>query len=146
MLGRLARWLRIAGFDVLYEPHIEDGELLRAAIKEGRTVLTRDTRFVKREAARGRSFLVESENPLRQVKEVLSRLSLKPGKTGRCPACNGILVRVRKKEKYKDSLPEHVYLTSNAFYRCGACGRLYWEGSQYERQKKILNDIINRED
>jgi len=142
MLGRLARWLRIAGFDVLYEPHIKDGELLRIAIKEERVVLTRDTRFVQRKAASDRSFLIRSETPIIQLKEVLSAFGLKPLKTGRCPSCNGVLVKVRKKEKYKDHIPEHVYLTRNHFFRCRGCGRLYWEGSQYERQKKILDDII----
>jgi uncharacterized protein with PIN domain len=143
MLGRLARWLRIAGCDVLYVPHIKDSDLLRIALKEDRLVLTRDTAFTRRKAASGRSFFVHSENPLDQAREVLFHFSLKPGKS-RCPSCNGLLARVRNKQNYKEEIPEHVYLTKNDFLRCKECGRLYWEGSQYERQRKTLNDIIKK--
>lgn len=143
MLGRLARWLRIAGFDTLYIRHIPDKELIRLARLHSRVILTRDRPLAERKAVRDHVLFINSEDPLEQLRQVLAHFNLKPKKTGRCPSCGGLLKKVNK-EEVKDKVPEYVYDTKNSFYRCAGCGRIYYEGSQYEKQKKILNDIIKQ--
>lgn len=148
MLGRLARWLRLLGYDTLYTRDIADSALLRVALQEERVILTRDTRLYERKAARGRSFLIDSDDPHEQLLQVIRRFP-PPEKTkllpSRCPLCNGPLRRVADKAKLQDSLPEHVYISQKKFLRCASCGHIYWEGSHYGRLKKTLNDIIKKD-
>ena len=145
MLGRLARRLRLLGYDTAYERGITDAALLARALKEGRIILTRDTKLVERKAALGQSFLILSNDPAGQLKEVFSHFSLEPSLSalpGRCSVCNGELEREPDKSAVRDLVPEHVFLNRKDFYRCSGCGRVYWEGSHAERFKKLLNDII----
>ncbi len=144
MLGRLARWLRIAGYDTIYEPDMEDGEVIRLAIAGDRMILTRDTRLTERRAARGRSFLVGPDDPLEQIEEVLRAFPPPAGLQSRCPECNGEVLELQDREDAKDLVPEYVFLSKKEFFRCAACGHIYWEGSQYAKFKKKLNAIINK--
>ncbi|GBE05327.1 MAG TPA: hypothetical protein ENH31_00865 [Nitrospirae bacterium] len=150
MLGRLAKLLRLLGHDTLYYPHIDDALLLRTAREDSRILLTRDTRLVK---VRGlRNFLLIKENdPFKQLKVVIQafNLSVTPGPDtegavpmSRCAVCNTLLNIVRK-EDIKDSVPEYVYRTSDAFNQCPDCARLYWKGTHPEKFRKKLSDILN---
>jgi uncharacterized protein with PIN domain len=148
MLGRLARWLRLLGFDTLYEPRIEDSRLLRIAREEQRTLLTRDTRLVK---VRGlKDFLLIHENdPFAQLRTVITEFSLyKPGKGGfetrpysRCSHCNTLL-EVIPKEQAKDSVPLFVFQTSDNFRKCPHCDKYYWQGSHADRLREKLQEIL----
>ena len=149
MLGRLARYLRLLGYDTAYERDITDSGLLLLALREGRILLTRDTRLAARKVLPpGRTFLAISDDPLAQLKEVAAhfqfRLGLLPAssllETARCSVCNSQLERVASnaKESVRDLVPEHVFLSGKAFFRCAGCGRVYWEGSHIER---FLKDI-----
>jgi hypothetical protein len=144
MLGQLARWLRMAGYDTLYEPDIEDREVLRLARLEDRTILTRDRRLAIRKAALGRSFLIESEDPAEQLRQVILKFPPEAGQKSRCPVCNGLLRKVVKKDRVRDLVPEHVFLGFGRFYRCASCGKVYWEGSHHARLRKTLDDIIKK--
>ncbi|MBI5741527.1 MAG: Mut7-C RNAse domain-containing protein [Nitrospirae bacterium] len=153
MLGRLARWLRLLGFDTLYFPDIEDHRLLRIAREEDRTILTRDTRLVK---VRGlKNFLLLHDNdPFEQLTRVLKAFSLYPpeqadsGKEGRprlysrCSLCNTLLEDVPK-EQAKPSVPEYVYQTAGGFKQCPQCGKFYWKGTHPALLKKKLNEILS---
>jgi len=150
MLGRLARWLRLLGYDTLYFPHIEDSRLLRIAREEDRVLLTRDTRLVK---VRGlKKYLLLSENgPFEQLKKVITSLGLSPfGKdseagpalpANRCSLCNSLLDAVPK-EQAKDRVPEYVYLTTESFRKCQKCEKFYWEGTHRELLRKKLMEIL----
>ncbi len=131
MLGRLAKWLRLMGYDTYYERDITDDALLLVARREGRTVLTRDTRLTERRAARGQALLIASNDPSEQLKQVMDHFSLSALDTPRCSLCNGPLVRVPDKRPLKDLVPEYVFLHHGrkGFFRCSGCGHLYWEGS-----------------
>ncbi|MEJ2313882.1 MAG: Mut7-C RNAse domain-containing protein [Nitrospirota bacterium] len=139
MLGRLARWLRLMGFDTLYIAGISDPELIRLAKEQDRTILTRDTGILKRGV--GGCVFIESDDPLEQLAQVLSEL--RPGPPGemRCANCNGELEAVPDKNEVADSVPEHVYLSHNRFLRCRSCGGVYWKGSQYQRFRAKLDEI-----
>ncbi|GAB4390604.1 MAG: Mut7-C RNAse domain-containing protein [Thermodesulfovibrionales bacterium] len=127
MLGRLARWLRLLGFDTLYHRDMGDNELLRLARREGRTILTRDTHLLERCAAA--CVFVRSEDLDEQLAQVVSELGLRPSRPGRCANCNGSLRDVAEKAEVSGLVPDHVYLTHGRFTRCEGCGNVYWEGS-----------------
>ncbi len=143
MLGRLARWLRILGYDTLYKRDISDRELIRIAKQEGRVILTRDSGLLNHKGVR--CIFVRSDFIKEQLKEVLTFLSQRgfsiPGPFIRCPLCNGLLQEIPKAEA-QALVPDHVYLRNNHFARCPGCGRIYWSGSHEERIRYFLADII----
>jgi hypothetical protein len=150
MLGRLARWLRLLGYDTEYFPHIEDGRLIRIAREESRMLLTRDTRLVK---IRGlKDFLLLSENDtFEQLRNVIRTFNLtpcikadelkSPSAFSRCSLCNAVL-NIIPKEHAKAHVPEYVYLTSDSFKRCPKCGRFYWKGTHSEKMREKLREIL----
>ncbi len=139
MLGRLARWLRLMGFDTLYIADISDPELIRLAKEQDRTILTRDTGILKRGV--DGCVLIESDDPLEQLEQVLSELRPEPPAGMRCANCNGVLEAVPDKKDVADSVAEHVYRSHNRFLRCKSCGNVYWKGSQYKRFRAKLDEI-----
>jgi uncharacterized protein with PIN domain len=139
MLGRLARWLRILGFDTLYYPDITDRRLLKLAREEDRFILTRDTHFLRKDI--GDCLLVTSDDLEEQVSEVVKTLNLRLPGTSRCANCNGMLREVLDKREIADAVPEYVYLNFNHFQRCLQCGNVYWEGSQFRRIRQRVADI-----
>ena len=138
MVGKLARWMRLAGCDTVYRNPISDKELVKIAQRENRVILTRD-RKLRPEWRSQRIFVVSSENPFEQFITVARhfRLDLESNAFQRCLECNGELVPVRK-EDYADMIPPHVYETQTQFSRCSCCGRLYWPGTHYESMRRRL--------
>ena len=131
MVGRLARWLRILGFDVLYSNRYEDDEILRIGDAEDRLILTRDTRLVQR-VDRRRVIFIEHDHYEDQVSQVLKALSLSQFRIfSRCPECNDSLVRIDKESVFERVVP-YVYLTQNEFAECPGCHRVYWSGTHTE--------------
>jgi uncharacterized protein with PIN domain len=139
MLGRLARWLRILGFDTLYYPDIADRELLKLARQDGRLILTRDTHFLRKDI--GDCLFVTSDDVEEQIVQVMKALNLALPGTRRCANCNGVLENVRNKTDIADSVPEYVYLNFSHFLICRQCGNVYWEGSQYRRIRQRITDL-----
>lgn len=151
MLGRLARWLRLLGHDTSYYPHIKDSLLLEIADKENRTILTRDTRLVRRKIIR--DFLLLHENDsFEQLKEVVDRFDLLTGEMVdapddlpvlyRCILCNSVLDNASKDEA-KQHVPPYVYNTINDFKRCVRCDKYYWNGTHPERIRKKLLELFS---
>lgn len=141
MLGRLALWLRAAGFDVAYEAGIEDNDLINRAREEGRVILTRDTLLVKRRLARDNSFFIKSDNYKDQLSEVMAHY--KPPGDGfltRCLKCNEPLIGVRK-EEVKGSVPPYVFDNHERFSKCPCCGRIYWAGTHVSKMKRRLDNF-----
>jgi uncharacterized protein with PIN domain len=128
MLGTLAKRLRLLGFDVLYDHTLGDNDILRLALEQGRTILTRDTGLASRPLARNH-LLIESDHVDDQVQHVLDAFSPFASKPlTRCSICNQPLSPLDR-ETAKDRVPEHVLRTVMTFYECSGCGRIYWEGS-----------------
>lgn len=142
MLGKLARWMRVLGYDVEYEREIDDAELVRRAIKEDRIILTRDTLLVKRRRARGRSFFIESDYIGDQLKRVALRFKTGPESAlTRCLRCNAILEDVTK-EAVEGKVPPYVFKTQERFSICFACGRIYWAGTHKEKMLKDVERLL----
>lgn len=136
MLGRLARWLRLLGYDTVYENDATDHELARRARDEGRVLLTRDRQLSQRRGLR--TILIRSQDLEEQVQEV--RDALGPPKTSclsRCTICNAVLEEVSARE-IRNSVPSYVLKTHAEFRRCPQCGRVYWSGSHVDRMNEQL--------
>lgn len=139
MLGRLARWLRILGCDVLYGPNFSGKGLLRAARDERRIVLTRDKRLARR-LDLPPLLLVEDDRFREQVRQVASAFAL-PGRArpfSRCAQCNGE-IEAADRNAAAGVVPEFVLTTQPSFRRCGRCGHLYWQATHVERVRRELD-------
>lgn len=137
MLGSLARWLRIMGYDTVYDRDMDDAEIARLARAEGRFVLTRDKELAKEPGA----MLLEDEDLDSQLKAVSARYGLRYTEDmTRCSTCNGDLVDLPKEEA-KASVPEGALASNERFWRCSRCGKVYWKGSHWrgimERFKRL---------
>jgi len=132
MVGRLAKWLRMLGYDTAY-PDADDGALVRLAQREGRILLTRDTRLCRRRDL-GPHLFIESDHVLEQLRQVLTTFRLDPRAAvgPRCAHCNGPLEPVGRAEA-AGAVPAFVLASHAAFGRCRGCGRLYWPGTHWER-------------
>lgn len=138
MLERLARWLRVLGFDVMSAGTLADGELARRAAAEGRTLLTRD-RGLLPPAQGGAHLLVERDEPLEQLQEVVARLGLPLPRQlfTRCLICNTVLQPLGRPLDDAE-LPPDVRERIEALRRCVTCGRVYWEGAHTRRMRAAL--------
>jgi hypothetical protein len=135
MLGRLAKRMRLLGFDVLYDPAFSDNDVIRLGLEEGRIILTRDTGLCSRPLAKNHLF-IGSDSPGDQIRQVLEafRLADAPGILTRCSVCNGPLTVISKQDA-KDLVPDYVYDRYEGFSSCGTCGRVYWKGSHVRRMR-----------
>lgn len=145
-VGRLAKWLRVLGFDTLFINPIADEDLLAIARRDGRIIVTKDTAFLRRrEVIDGRLkvVFVRSNDRLGQLREVIEALNLPaPDRWfSRCLACNAPLTAVPKAE-VADQVPPYVYATQNGFQRCPSCGRVYWPGTHWERMRAELQTVM----
>jgi uncharacterized protein with PIN domain len=140
-LGKLARYLRMLGFDTLYENDYSDDAIVRIAEKDKRIVLTRDIGILKNNSL-SRGYWVRSQHPSEQVKEVVGRLHLssdiKP--FNRCIGCNGTIVKVSKEDVIAELKPlTRKYFTE--FYRCRKCKKVYWNGTHYQRMSMMIDSL-----
>lgn len=143
MLGSLARWLRILGYDTAYDNGMGDDDIVGLALKEGRIVLTRDRRLCLRRALRDRHVLIESERLDAQLSQVLVFLGrgVPPSiPLSRCVRCNGRLAPSPPSE-VRDQVPPYVWKTQPQFKRCLGCGRVYWHGTHRERTLEKLRRL-----
>jgi uncharacterized protein with PIN domain len=144
MIGRLARWLRLLGFDTLYDPRISDSRLIRVAKEQGRVILTRDTRLIK---VRGIQdyLLIKTNDPFQQLLEVIHAFSLKDFLTlTRCVVCNGQLSKIPDKKEIRDSIPDFVFHNFHNFLRCTDCGKIFWEGTHPGMFKEKLTQVLGK--
>jgi len=140
MLGKLAKWLRILGYDTLYFKKIDPKALVKIAVSEKRIILTRNSHlseFIKPD-----NFIyINSMMINEQLKQLISsfKLDTKSGLFSICTICNKKVKEI-KKENAKDKVPHHVFQENSLFYICPKCKRLYWMGSHYHHTiKKIEN-------
>lgn len=145
-LGKLARYLRLLGFDALYDRGWDDEQLARlAATGERRILLTRDHGLLKRKQVT-HGYFVRSDQPPLQIREVLRRFdlfqSVQPFK--RCTRCNGVVQSVDK-GVVLPQLPRGVAERCEEFTRCPVCLRIYWKGSHYDHMQRIIAGVRERD-
>lgn len=137
-LGGLARLLRLAGFDTLYDNGIQDRDLVALAHDQGRVVLSRDVELLKRREV-GHGCYVHALKPEAQFREIVARLDLAGGARpfSLCLSCNAPLRPVAK-ARVLERLPERVRERHERFATCPVCGRVFWEGSHWRRMTAVL--------
>ena len=143
-LGKLARYLRLLGFDTLYRNDYDDAELANLASLDRRILLTRDRDLLKR-AVVTHGYFVRATDPRQQVEEILDRLDLyramRPFQ--RCVRCNGLLA-VAPKQRIVDRLLPETRRHVEDFWECGECGQLYWEGSHVPHIRRFIEHLRAR--
>lgn len=143
MLGRLARWLRVLGYDADWAGGRPDDELLAAAEAEGRLLLTRDTRLLERRAIRRgrvRAHFVRHDHLEDQLGQLREELGLAPVGPPRCLVCNSPLAPVSAEEA-RPYVPPYVAATQTSFRYCPYCRRVMWPGTHWEEMRKLLRDV-----
>ncbi|MEA3292813.1 MAG: Mut7-C RNAse domain-containing protein [Pseudomonadota bacterium] len=141
-LGKLARLLRMLGFDVLYRNDYSDAEIVRISVQKHRIILTRDRRLL-RHGAVTHGYWVRSDDPADQVEEILRRFDLYRAARPlqRCIECNGLLEEVSK-EEVLDQLEPLTKKHYQAFHRCPECGRVYWQGSHVDKMQEKISKLM----
>ncbi|HUT86759.1 MAG TPA: Mut7-C RNAse domain-containing protein [Candidatus Heimdallarchaeota archaeon] len=141
-LRKLARYLRLLGFDTLHENDYADEEIVQIAARTGRIILTRDRMLLKNGAVT-RGYWVRSTNPIEQAREVIRRFDLR-GQVklfGHCPVCNDVIVPVGKEEVY-ERIPPKTALWLDEYFICTRCGKLYWRGTHYRKIVEKIDGIL----
>jgi uncharacterized protein len=142
--GKIAKWLRMAGFDASLFMGADDDAIIAAASVENRILLTRDRRIMKRRvivSGRIKAILIESDHFKTQVQQLLSTLKLNKSSFHPftiCLKCNRWLEECTK-EAVKDRVPPYVYLTQEHFAECPACRRLYWQGTHWQSMSSEMD-------
>ena len=140
MLGRLAKWLRLMGYDTLYAPALSDYQIVSRARGEGRMVLTCDRGLAQRKGIR--CLLVESSVLEDQIAEVVSACGIPPaGVEPRCPQCNAPLA-VASPAQARLHVPAHVAETHRHFRRCPNCDKYYWPGSHWKNVQLLIGRYL----
>lgn len=140
-LGKLARLLRMLGFDTLYRNDYDDPEIVDISLNQHRIILTRDRGILKRKAVT-HGYYVKSNSPKEQLREVIRRFDLADqiNPFHRCIACNGLLTPVNKEDVLSE-LPPKTSIYFEEFHQCKSCGKIYWKGSHYQRMKKFIGKL-----
>ena len=143
-LGRLARYLRLLGFDSLYNNAASDDEVARISQQQSRIVLTRDRRLLQRKII-SHGLFVRAIQPRQQVREVMQRLDLyalsRP--FSRCSRCNGDLNPVNK-TAISTQLQPKTRRYYDDFLQCSQCGQLYWQGSHHQRSRQLVEFFLQK--
>ena len=144
-VGKLAKWLRMMGYDTLFFNGSNDSHMVAMALAEGRVILTRDTQIMKRRLVTSeqlKAVLVRSDEPGVQLQQVIEELKLncqfKPFTI--CLECNQPLVE-RSKEQVEDRVPPYVYRTQSQYMECPACQRIYWRGTHWQAMTQRLSEF-----
>ncbi len=147
MLGGLARWLRAAGYDAVFEYGIHDGELIDRAGRDGRMILSSDGPLFERNVIRNGEisalYIPQQLSRTEQLRFVIRRLNL-PLRTPRCMACGGELREVPKHEVMGEA-PPLAYKRCDRFWRCGRCEKLLWSGTHWKKITLRLDEIARGE-
>ena len=145
-VGKLAKWLRIMGYDALFFNGSNDSNMIAIALAEGRVILTRDTQIVKRRVVTSGQLnviLIQSDKPELQMQQVIDALSLdcqlRPFVI--CLECNQPLLE-RSKEQVKDLVPPYVFQTQSQYMECPACHRIYWRGTHWQAMTRKLEQYM----
>ena len=141
-LGRLTKWLRILGFDVVYFTQINFPSLLIQALRDNRIILTRNSRFSDKARA-AKCVQIKNDEVNQQLRQVLKDLNIRPDPEkmfSRCIICNTQLCEIEK-QQVKDKVPEYVFKTQEEFFTCPSCRRIYWPGTHWGNVSTIIKEL-----
>jgi len=141
-LGKLARYMRMLGFNTMYQTDFEDHQIIRISLEEKRIILTRDQGLLKHKQVT-HGYWVRNTQIQRQVNEVVQRMDLS-GKIvpfSRCMDCNGVVEPIAK-SKIIHLLKEGTKRDYDEFYQCKSCNKVYWKGSHHQRMMQVVLSLV----
>ena len=144
-LGTLAKWLRILGYDTIYEPEVSPGKFY-ARIEDQRILITRSKKIQKTWEYHAHVF-ISSNLLVEQLKQVVDQIGISPKDIrlfSRCIHCNLAIDKINKNEVY-GLVPDYIWETHDAFNQCNQCKRIYWSGSHAERSLEMIESIFDAE-
>jgi len=140
-LGKLTKYVRMLGFDSLYDNRFSDDEIMRISSKENRIILTRDMGILKHNRVT-RGYFLRSTDPKEQLRELIRRFdllsSIRP--FTRCMNCNGVLLEISKASA-RSEVKEDTYRNFSSFFRCPKCHKVYWKGSHFDRMLEMVEGL-----
>ena len=142
MLGKLAKELRMLGYDTIYYRGEDTHQMIQLARQEGRAILTRNTKLIPKRPEDHIIRLTE-DNPLLQLKELIQKghISLNVENLfSRCLLCN-VLIDEIPREEAGGKVPDFIFYQQNLFYKCPQCGRIYWQGSHQKNMQKKVEEL-----
>ncbi|MEA1958903.1 MAG: Mut7-C RNAse domain-containing protein [Chloroflexota bacterium] len=147
-VGKLARWLRMLGYDTIFDRNLDDGELVAKGLRDGRVLLTRDTRIMLRRAVTSgelRAMLTPEDNPVDQMRRVIAEMKLdRDREFTLCLECNEPLVP-RRKDEVGNLVPPYVFKTQSQYFQCSRCERIYWRGTHWQHMREVLENLTGVE-
>lgn len=143
-LGKLALYLRMCGFDTVYDTQRDDKEIIEQSVKEKRIILTRDIGLLKNKKIT-HGYFVRQTDPEKQIEEIFDRFDLykKIDPFTRCLECNAKLKKIDK-TKILDQLDKKTSKYFKDFFTCPHCHKIFWKGSHYENMRAFLNRVLIR--
>ncbi len=145
-VGKLAKWLRIMGYDAMLFKEEDDGKMVKTALLQNRVILTKDTQILRRRvvtSGRLKVVLIEDSDPkvqLRQIVETLNLDCFKPFSL--CLECNERLAE-KSKDEVRDLVPPYVYKNYSQFMECPFCHRIYWQGTHWQAMNRELEKLMS---
>ena len=146
MLGTLAKWLRIYGFDTFYvNSEINDVKLLEITKNENRILITRDKSLVHQARRENLRVIQTDKTDIdEQLKLVLQNVKIDQDKVlSRCLLCNSVLDEI-KKDDVKAKVPKRVFENNKKFWLCLKCNKIYWKGSHYDNMTEKINEFAKK--
>jgi uncharacterized protein with PIN domain len=147
-VGKLARWLRMLGYDTIFVHDIDDGLLVDIGLKEERVLLTRDTQIMLRHAVTSgkvKALLTPEDDPREQMRKVITEMKLdREREFTLCLECN-VPLAPRSRDEVENLVPPYVYKTQTQYQQCPACGRIYWRGTHWEHMNRELEMLMEAE-
>ncbi len=144
-LGKLAKWLRILGFNTIYEPEVSRNSFIESWENEC-ILLTRTKRIYQNKYNSHQLIFIKSNDPFEQLKEVIKLLDLNPPDIkpfSRCTRCNTLLNKTEK-NSIRGKVPDYIWETNDIFQMCNDCHRIYWPGSHTRNCKEIIKKVFER--
>lgn len=147
MLGSLAKWLRIFGFDTIYpDATMDDDYVLEVAHREKRVLISRDKELLRRaRKAQIPTVDIQTTDLSKQLQQVLKLFPVdQTCILSRCTLCNTLLQPINKAGLQK-KIPEKVFMTRNDFWMCPTCSKYYWMGTHYENMMEKINILLRKD-
>jgi len=148
-VGKLAKWLRIMGYDALLLSGEDDGRMVKVALAQNRVILTKDTQIMRRRlvtSGRLKAILIEDDDVEAQLHQVVEALSLdyhfRPFSI--CLECNQCLIE-KDKDAVCELVPPYVFKTQRLYMECPSCHRLYWRGTHWQAMSRELEKLAGEQ-
>ncbi|MFB0556562.1 MAG: Mut7-C RNAse domain-containing protein [Dehalococcoidia bacterium] len=143
--GKLARWLRMIGYDTLLFKEKNDSKMIEISLKKGRVILTKDTQIMKRRLVTDgklKAIFIKHDDPKAQLQQIVKTLNLnyhfRPFSL--CLDCNQTLIP-RSKDEVQSLVPSYVFKTQKQYMECPSCHRIYWQGTHWQAMVKELENL-----